>query len=340
MPGTFSRWLLRIVVMLLAAVGAAALIVASLLAVPVRVPPELKSIIAGTRSVDRSELPELERYQARDGTELAFRRYQPATVTNNGIAVLVHGSAGNSANMHAVGKGLMAAGVRAVALDIRGHGRSGMRGDIGYVGQLEHDLADVIGFLKRSAPDARFALVGHSAGGGFALRIAGGAVGELFDRYVLVAPYLGPFAPTSRRQTGDARWAEPNIPRIMALAALERVGISCCQSLPTLTFALPEDAILRATTRYSYRLMVNFAAHWDYRSDLLMARRPVVLVSGDADELMDANKYEAAMQLPGGGVRTVLVPGINHMGVLADPSGIAAIVDAVLSPNPRVGSRK
>jgi pimeloyl-ACP methyl ester carboxylesterase len=322
MPGTFSRWLLRIVVMLLAAVGAAALIVASLLAVPVRVPPELKSIIAGTRSVDRSELPELERYQARDGTELAFRRYQPATVTNNGIAVLVHGSAGNSANMHAVGKGLMAAGVRAVALDIRGHGRSGMRGDIGYVGQLEHDLADVIGFLKRSAPDARFALVGHSAGGGFALRIAGGAVGELFDRYVLVAPYLGPFAPT------------------MALAALERVGISCCQSLPTLTFALPEDAILRATTRYSYRLMVNFAAHWDYRSDLLMARRPVVLVSGDADELMDANKYEAAMQLPGGGVRTVLVPGINHMGVLADPSGIAAIVDAVLSPNPRVGSRK
>jgi alpha-beta hydrolase superfamily lysophospholipase len=145
----------------------------------------------------------------------------------------------------------MAAGVRAVALDIRGHGRSGTRGDIGYVGQLEHDLADAIGFLKKLAPDARFTLVGHSAGGGFVLRVAGGAVGEWFERYVLIAPFLGPFAPTSRRQIGDAHWAEPNVPRIIALAALERIGISCCQSLPTLAFALPEEAALRATTRYS-----------------------------------------------------------------------------------------
>jgi pimeloyl-ACP methyl ester carboxylesterase len=340
MLGTFGRWLLRIVVMLLAAVGAAALIVAGLVATPVGNPPELKSIIAGARSVDLGDLPEIERFQARDGTELAFRRYQPAAIGDGRIAILVHGSAGNSTNMHVVGKGLRAAGVRAVALDIRGHGRSGTRGDISYVGQLEHDLADLIGFLKQSAPDARFTLVGHSAGGGFALRIAGGAVGGSFERYVLVAPYLGPFAPTSRPQIGDARWAEPDIPRIMALAALERIGISCCQSLPTLAFALPEEAALRATTRYSYRLMVNFASHWDYRSDLLAARRPIVLISGGADELMDASSYEAAMQLPGRSVRTVLVPGINHMGVLADPAGIAAIVEAVLAPDPHLGNRK
>jgi pimeloyl-ACP methyl ester carboxylesterase len=162
----------------------------------------------------------------------------------------------------------------------------------------------------------------------------------LFERYVLVAPYLGPFAPASRQQTGNARWAEPNIPRILALAAMERIGISCCQSLPTLAFALPEEAALRATTRYSYRLMVNFASHWDYRSDLLAARRPVVLISGGADELMDASRYEAAMQLPGRNVRAVLVPGVNHMGVLADPAGITAIVEAVLAPDPHLGSRK
>jgi hypothetical protein len=48
---------------------------------------------------------------------------------------------------------------------------------------------------------------------------------------------------------------------------------------------------------------------------------------------MDASSYEAAMQLPGRSVRTVLVPGVNHMGVLADPSGIAAIVEVVLSPD-------
>ncbi len=334
MLGTFSRWFLRIIVLALTALGVGTIIVASLLAAPVGRPSELKSIIAGARSLDHSDLPELERFQARDGTELALRRYQPATVRDDRIAVLVHGSAGNSANMHAVGKGLMAVGVRAVALDIRGHGRSGTRGDIGYIGQLEHDLADAIGFVKQSAPDARLTLVGHSAGGGFALRVAGGAAGKLFERYVLVAPYLGPFAPTSRPRSGNARWAEPNFPRIMALAALERIGISCCQSLPVLAFALPEDAALRATTRYSYRLMVNFASHWDYRSDLLAVRRPIVLVSGSADELMDASSYEAAMQVSGRSLRIVLVPDVNHMGVLADPAGIAAIVDGVALSRP------
>ena len=338
MLGTLSRWPLRIIVVACASLGAATLMVASLLAVPLRSPPELKSITAGAREVDRSDLPELQRFQARDGTELAFRRYQPATIRDERIAVLVHGSAGNSANMHAVGKGLMAVGVRAVALDLRGHGRSGTRGDIGYVGQLEHDLADAIGFLRQSAPDARLTLVGHSAGGGFALRVAGGGMGEAFERYVLVAPYLGPFAPTSRPQSGKARWAEPNIPRIIALAMLARIGISCCESLPALAFALPEDATLRATTRYSYRLMVNFASHWDFRSDLQAARRPIVLISGSADELMDASGYETVMQLPDRSVRTVLLPGVNHMGVLADPAGIAAIVDAVRDPS--VGNRK
>jgi pimeloyl-ACP methyl ester carboxylesterase len=86
--------------------------------------------------------------------------------------------------------------------------------------------------------------------------------------------------------------------------------------------------------------MVNFAAHWDYRSDLLAARRPIMLISGSADELMDASSYEAAMQLPGRVVRTILVPGINHMGVLADPAGITAIVEAVLAPDPHLGNRK
>jgi pimeloyl-ACP methyl ester carboxylesterase len=242
MLGKLGRGLLRVVAMTLAALGALTLLIAGLLAVPVRSPPELKSVTAGARLVDRSDLPEPQRFQARDGTELAFRNYQPAIVRDDRIAVLVHGSAGSSANMHAVGKGLATAGVRAVALDIRGHGRSGTRGDIGYVGQLEHDLADAIGFLRQSTPEARFTLVGHSSGGGFALRIAGGAAGELFERYVFVAPYLGPFAPTSRSQSGNARWAQPNIPRIVALAMLDRIGIVCCESLPALAFALPEEA--------------------------------------------------------------------------------------------------
>jgi hypothetical protein len=65
-----------------------------------------------------------------------------------------------------------------------------------------------------------------------------------------------------------------------------------------------------------------------------------VLISGSADEQMDASRYQAAMQVPGRTVRTVLVPDLNHMRVLADPAGIAAIVEAMLSPDPNVGDAK
>jgi pimeloyl-ACP methyl ester carboxylesterase len=335
----FGLWTFRLVVTAFAMLGVATLILAGLVASPLHTPPELKSVTAGVREVDRSDLPATQWFQARDGTALAFRLYQPAT-TGDRIAILIHGSAGNSANMHAVGKGLAAAGIRAFALDMRGHGGSGTRGDIAYLGQLEDDLADAIKFLRQSTPHARFILVGHSAGGGFSLRIAGSEMGEAFERYVLVAPYLGPFAPTSRPQIDTARWAEPDIPRIRALWALGRLGITCCESLPTVAFALPEDAALRATTRYSYRLMVNFAAHWDFRSDLAKARRPIVLVAGDGDEQMDASRYEEAMRTPEHEVSTVILPGINHMQAVAAPAAIAAIVAAVAPTGAKLGEQK
>ena len=52
--------------------------------------------------------------------------------------------------MNAVAKALAEAGVTAVALDIRGHGASGTRGDIAYPGQLDDDLADLIAELRKA----------------------------------------------------------------------------------------------------------------------------------------------------------------------------------------------
>ena len=48
-------------------------------------------------------------------------------------------------------------------------------------------------------------LIGFSAGGGFALHFAGSNKSALFDRYVLLAPYLGPWAPTNQPHAGG--WA-------------------------------------------------------------------------------------------------------------------------------------
>src|SRR6185295_17282403 len=100
--------------------------------------------------------------------------------------------------------------------------------------QLEDDLADFVTVVRKTAPDAPLTLVGHSSGGGFALRVAGSPVQNLFARAVLLAPYLGYDAPTSRPASGG--WANADIPRIVALLALRSMGITCCEALPVLAF--------------------------------------------------------------------------------------------------------
>jgi pimeloyl-ACP methyl ester carboxylesterase len=323
------RWVMRIAAGAIFLVGIAAILFMAMLAVPVRRPPELKSIIAGVRQVDWSDLPPTQRFQARDGTELAYRIYEPAAVQNNRAAVLVHGSAGSSRNMHAIGKALAAAGMRAAALDIRGHGQSGMRGDIAYIGQLDDDLADAIAHFREMWPDAAFSLTGHSAGGGFALRTAGGPNGDLFERYVLLAPYLGYNAPTSRSSAGGARWVEADVPRILGLSLLRRMGVRCCEALPVIAFALPPEAAKRATLGYSYRLLANFGTELDYKKYLASARRPVQVISGSNDELMDASRYEEATRGAGRDVKVTLIDGVNHMGVVAVEPALATIVAAL-----------
>jgi non-heme chloroperoxidase len=47
---------------------------------------------------------------------------------------------------------LSAAGFTTYALDIRGHGGSGDKGQIGYIGQLEDDLTDFMRAVSPSAP--------------------------------------------------------------------------------------------------------------------------------------------------------------------------------------------
>ena len=245
----------RVLVGLLALVGAAAIALTLMLASPVRPPPPLASIHAGAVQIDEAGAPDLSRFQARDGTWLADRLYPVRNGARDQIAILAHGSSASSIEMNAVAKALAEAGVTAVALDIRGHGASGTRGDIAYPGQLDDDLADLIAELRKAYPAARFSLIGHSSGGGFALRIAGSKLGDAFDRFVLLAPYLGYSAPTNRPSEGKGLWAQPDLPRIFATLALQRLGIDWPQSLPAIAFADAPEAKMFVTSQYSFRLM-------------------------------------------------------------------------------------
>ena len=312
----------------LCAVGAVALIFTALIATPLERPPELRSVSDSAKGIDWSTLPPLERFQARDGTWLGFRHYQAKGPATDRGAIFIHGSSGSSGTVnHALTAALASHGVETWALDTRGHGASGTRGDIGYVGQLEDDLVDFVAHIRKSAPDLPLTLVGHSAGAGFSLRIAATPIiQDLFVRTVLVAPYLGYDAPTNVAHSGG--WANADIPRFLGLAALRKLGIDCCAQLPVLAFAVPPNSERILTATYSDRLMRNFATR-GYRLDLPAVTHPMTIFGGTEDEMMISAKYAATVQAIKPDIDVKLIEGVNHMGMVTNPKAVNAIAEDV-----------
>jgi alpha-beta hydrolase superfamily lysophospholipase len=310
------------------AVGAVALVLTAMIATPLERPAELRSVSDSVKGIDWSKLPPLERFQARDGTWLGFRHYAAKGPETGRGAIFIHGSSGSSGTVnHALTAALAGRGVETWALDTRGHGGSGTRGDIGYVGQLEDDLVDFVAHVRKSAPDLPLTLIGHSAGAGFSLRVAATPiVQDLFVRTVLIAPYLGYEAPTNKPHSGG--WASADIPRLLGLAALRRLGIECCAQLPVLAFAVPANSQAILTATYSERLMRNFATR-GYRLDLPLVTHPMTIFGGTEDEMMISDKYAEAVQAIKPSVDVKLIDGVNHMGIVTNPKAVDAIADDV-----------
>jgi len=310
----------------LALIGLAACVLAGMLATPLRRPPPLASIHAGAMAIDQIDKPELTRLQARDGTWLAYRLYPAAAGAADRLAIVTHGSSASSDEMHVVARELAKSGVTAVAIDARGHGASGARGDIAYIGQLDDDLADLIAELRKSYPIAKLEFIGHSSGGGFVARIAATPVGKDFDRFILLSPFLGVRAPTNRPGEGAGAWAAVDLPRILALSLLRRVGIDWGQSLPVIGFANAPEAIKFVTPVYSYRLLTDYGPAWDWRASFEANGPRMVVIAGADDELMDATAYGPTLAPLG--VKVTLVPNVDHMGVVYKPEALATIVAA------------
>jgi non-heme chloroperoxidase len=154
-------------------------------------------------ALDDHDLPPLQRYRARDGAHLTFREYPGS---GRQVAVLIHGSAGSSRDMHPLALALQAAAVNVLVPDLRGHGWNRPPGDIAYVGQLDDDLADFIATQKPQFRTSEWTAVGFSSGGGFTLRLAAEAsLAQHFDRYILISPYLRHNAPSVRGADSEAK---------------------------------------------------------------------------------------------------------------------------------------
>jgi len=305
-------------------------IVGGLIAFGTAKPPTVDPVITKPfAEIDTHALPELLRYKARDGALLSYREYR---ASDRQVAILLHGSAGSSVDMHPLALALQREGITALVPDLRGHGANRPHGDITYVGQLDDDLADFITNKKPELSDSTWTILGFSSGAAFGLRFAAESpAGQLVDRYVLVSPYLRYNAPSVRKsEPGSAApqsWASASVGRIIGLTMLNQLGVHTWNGLPVLAFPVPAN--IEATTRtYSWRMYRNFGADDDYLADIRRAGRPMRAFVGGSDELLDAEKLKTEFQSQRSDVPVSIIPGLGHSDMVTRPDAIRALVAA------------
>jgi non-heme chloroperoxidase len=287
----------------------------------------LASVHRPFENVDFSDLPAVQRAPARDGTPIAFRvwREDPPTPEPTLVVIAIHGSSATSASLHPLAKALSAQGIPVYAPDIRGHGQTGVRGDIDYAGQLDDDLADFVAAVQLRHPNTKLVLLGFSSGGGFALHAAASPLGKKFARTVLLSPMLGVRSPTYRH--GQA-WAKPDMPRIIALALLDRVGVHAFDHLTVLAFAIDPKRSDILTGHYSWLLTRAFATN-DYAGDFRDASSPIAVLVGEKDELFDAAKFAPTIDAVRTDIPVIVIPGLTHVEMTTDSRAVPAIAAAV-----------
>jgi non-heme chloroperoxidase len=293
-------------------------------------PPAAPLITKPFADIDTSALPELRRHQARDGALLSYREYR---ASDGQVAVLLHGSAGSGVDMHPLALAFQRAGITALVPDLRGHGANRPHGDIAYVGQLDDDLTDFITGKKTEFPNSAWTIVGFSSGAAFALRFAAESpAGQLVGRYVLVSPYLRYDAPSVRHaepgSPAPQSWASASVGRIIGLTMVNRWGVHVFDGLPVLAFPVSAN-IEAATSAYSWRMYKNFGADDDYLADIHRAVRPMSVLVGGSDQLLDAAKLKIEFQSQRSDVPVSIVPGMGHSDMVTRPEAIRAIVSTL-----------
>ncbi len=305
-------------------------IVGGLIAFGTAKPPAVAPAITKPfADIDIQALPEVLRYEARDGTLLSYREYR---ASDKQVAVLLHGSAGSGVDMHPLASALQRTGITVFVPDLRGHGANHPHGDIAYIGQLDDDLADFVTNKIPEFSNSAWTILGFSSGAAFVLRFAAEApAGQLVDRYVLVSPYLRYDAPSVRHSvpgtTAPQSWASVSIGRIIGLTMLNQLGLHFGGGLPVLSFPVPGN--IDATTRtYSWRMYRNFAADDDYLADMRRSVRPMRVFVGASDELLDAEKLKIEFQSQRSDVPVSIVAGMGHSDMVTRPEAILALVAA------------
>lgn len=275
-----------------------------------------------TTSTQKIKVSNEQTLVTRDNEELFFRSYESNSDTT---LILLHGSGSESRYLSQVAAHLSNQNImRVITPDLRGHGRNkGPKGDVDYIGQLDHDVEDVIAYAKKTYPNTKIVLGGHSSGGGMALRYVGNNKVSQPDALLLLAPYLGHDSPTVKPSSGD--WVTVALKRWIGLEMINNLGITALNDLPVLIFNRPEtwNDDLQVTS-YSYRMAVNFAPN-NYIDDIANISVPTLVLIGEKDESFYPEQFTPVFANAKHMVDTQIVQQANHMNIVDSSTSINLI---------------
>jgi non-heme chloroperoxidase len=276
-------------------------------------------------STEDTVIPDLKRYAARDGAELAYRFYGSSSER---ILIFVHGSSYHGGGYNALARAISASGAAKVILsNLRGHYQSGRRrGDVDYIGQLEDDLIDLIEFLRREEIKGPITLGGHSSGGGLAIRFAGGGQQNTVSSFLLLAPIIP--ASLAVRDGSAGGWSSINMRRLSGLLMLNAAGIHGFDGLSVIEFNKPENFWDGTETlSYSYRLNASYHPRYRYSEDVrALGDKALVLVGAD-DEAVNADALRGLFAESGTRSQVIILPNINHFRIFSDSLASKTVID-------------
>lgn len=263
---------------------------------------------------DKSSLPDIKQFAARDGKQLEYRHY---SFESNIVIVILHGSGWHSEYLQPLADNLRTnSRAHIITPNLRGHGINPCnRGDILYANQLIDDLNDLILFIKSKIPMAKIILGGHSSGGGLAIRYAGSKYNNDINGYFFLAPYLKYNAPSTKKNSGG--WVHVHTPRIIGLSILNFYRIKLFNHLKTIEFNMPHTVRNGTETlSYSYRLMVGYAPN-HYKNDLKKIFQPAFLGVGLEDESFNAKEYPQEVQKVNN-IKITFIENCSHLELVSN----------------------
>lgn len=275
--------------------------------------------------VTRDGLIQLRRRWAASGPALAVDPKsstipEPSAGRARAVVCVLHGVAEHSGRYEHVGAALAGRGFEVVAVDHRGHGRSGgRRGHVDrwsqYLDDVEDQMAEIRGLGRPVV------MLGHSLGGLMALSycVEGRPASDLL---VVSAPALG-YALDRPRQL--LRLAGPVL---ASLAPTAMVGINRDLSL----LATDPEVAAKAAADPLWNREVTISLGWQVlraavrtRTRLDRLEAPVLCVHGNDDHLVPAAASEI---LASAGAERRVYEGLRHE-VFNEPTGLAVLAEVI-----------